>query len=290
MRFRNIYAEREAGRPRQHEVSVEAHRELVFQAGEHEGSPGVGVGDSSRTQPGGPVRGQGPWRGRVGDWSTLSGEAPREVVFQGGLTRRRRWCLQLSAIPGGPVARADAVVPRKRRLSQGRERADKYQWEATCESSVRVQSREVRTCEFTCRQEAASRTACGRQSGCAAKAIFYCPSMNSHRPRSQNISKKRTLRGVLGNKCAGQHNITWEPFILKRQLFKVIFGHDHQPYAVFFAALYLPQDGGGELSCSVSGGDPLFALLEGALGQQGACQLWFHFEGEIKGRWCEIWQ
>ncbi len=53
----------------------------------------------------------------------------------------------------------------------------------------------------------------------------------------------------------------------------VIFGHGHQPYAVFFAALYLPQGGGGELSCSVSGGDPLFALLEGALGQQVACQL-----------------
>jgi hypothetical protein len=28
---------------------------------------------------------------------------------------------------------------------------------------------------------------------CAAKAIFYCPSMNSHRPRSQNTSKERTL-------------------------------------------------------------------------------------------------
>ncbi len=102
----------------------------------------------------------------------MSGEAPRELVFQGGLTRRRRWCLQLSSIPGGPVARADAVVPRKRRLSQGRERADKakwrpaqYPWEATCESSVRVQSREVRTCEFTCRREAASGTARGRQSG-----------------------------------------------------------------------------------------------------------------------------
>jgi len=28
---------------------------------------------------------------------------------------------------------------------------------------------------------------------CAAKALFYCPSMNSHRPRSQNTSKGRTL-------------------------------------------------------------------------------------------------
>jgi hypothetical protein len=28
---------------------------------------------------------------------------------------------------------------------------------------------------------------------CAAKAIFYCPSMNSHRPRSQNTTKERAL-------------------------------------------------------------------------------------------------
>ncbi len=29
--------------------------------------------------------------------------------------------------------------------------------------------------------------------GCATKAIFYCPSMNSHRPRSQNTAKERAL-------------------------------------------------------------------------------------------------
>ncbi len=28
---------------------------------------------------------------------------------------------------------------------------------------------------------------------CVAKAIFYCPSMNSHRPRSQDTAKERTL-------------------------------------------------------------------------------------------------
>jgi hypothetical protein len=39
---------------------------------------------------------------------------------------------------------------------------------------------------------------------------------------------------------------------------------------VFFAALYLLQDGGSELFCS-DGSDPLHALLEGALGQQVAC-------------------
>jgi hypothetical protein len=33
----------------------------------------------------------------------------------------------------------------------------------------------------------------GSQNNCAAKAFYYCPSMISHRPRSQNISKESTL-------------------------------------------------------------------------------------------------
>jgi hypothetical protein len=77
-----------------------------------------------------------------------------------------------------------------------------------------------------------------------------------------------SVRGELGNKCAGQHN-------LKTLHFKetIVLGNIW-PWSSairgFFAALYLPQDGGGELSCSVSGGDPLYALLEGALCQQVA--------------------
>jgi hypothetical protein len=61
-------------------------------------------------------------------------------------------------------------------------------------------------------------------------------------------------------------------------LFQVIFCHGHQQYVYFFAALYLLQNGGSELFCSDGLGDPLHLLLEGALGQQAACQLWFHFE------------
>ncbi len=59
------------------------------------------------------------------------------------------------------------------------------------------------------------------------------------------------VRGVLGNKCTGWHKKTW-------------------------------------LFCSDGEGDPLHTLLEGALGHNAACQLWFHFEEEIKGCWCEI--
>jgi hypothetical protein len=43
--------------------------------------------------------------------------------------------------------------------------------------------------------------------------------------------------------------------------------------SVFFAAFYLLKDSSSELLCSDGGGDPLHALLEGALGQQVACQL-----------------
>jgi hypothetical protein len=40
-----------------------------------------------------------------------------------------------------------------------------------------------------------------------------------------------------------------------------------------FLQRYLPQDSGGKLFCNDGGGDQLQALLEGALGQQAACQL-----------------
>ncbi len=50
--------------------------------------------------------------------------------------------------------------------------------------------------------------------------------------------------------------MTWKPFILKRQLFKVIFCQGHQQYLCLFAVLYLLQNGGGELFYSDGGDDP----------------------------------
>ncbi len=70
-----------------------------------------------------------------------------------------------------------------------------------------------------------------------------------------------------------QGNITCKRFTLKRQLFQVIFWEGHQQYVCFYAALYLSQDGSGKLFSGNGGGNPLQALLEGALGQQAACQL-----------------
>ncbi len=58
------------------------------------------------------------------------------------------------------------------------------------------------------------------------------------------------IRGVLGNKCAGQHNL------------KMVYFREK-----------LASASGGKLLCNDGGGDPLQALLEGALGQHAACQL-----------------
>ncbi len=60
---------------------------------------------------------------------------------------------------------------------------------------------------------------------------------------------------------------------MKTVHFKEIIVSGYQLYVCFFAAFYLLQESGSELLCSDGGGDPLHALLEGALGQQVACQL-----------------
>jgi hypothetical protein len=92
---------------------------------------------------------------------------------------------------------------------------------------------------------------------------------------------------VLGNKCAGQYNLKRVHF--KEALASGNFWYGHWQYVCFFAAFYLPQDDSSKRFCSDGEGDPLQAFLEGALGQQAPCQLWFHFQEKIKDSWCEIW-
>jgi hypothetical protein len=87
---------------------------------------------------------------------------------------------------------------------------------------------------------------------------------------------------VLGNKCAGQHNLKTDHF--KEILASGNFLAWSSEILVIFAALYVPQDDGGGHFCNDGGGNPLQALLEGALGQQAACQLRFHFQEQTKGR------
>ena len=79
------------------------------------------------------------------------------------------------------------------------------------------------------------------------------------------------VRGVLGNKCAVQHNLKTVHF--RDTLASGNFWAWSSAVCVFFSALYLPQDGGSKLLCNDGGCDPLQALLEGALDHQAACQL-----------------
>jgi hypothetical protein len=80
-----------------------------------------------------------------------------------------------------------------------------------------------------------------------------------------------TVRGVLGNKCAGHYNLKTVHF--RETLASHNFLACSSAICVFFSALYLPQDSWGKLLSNDGGGDPLKALFEGALGQQAACQL-----------------
>ncbi len=72
---------------------------------------------------------------------------------------------------------------------------------------------------------------------------------------------------MLGNKCAGQHNLKTVHF--KETLASSNFWHGHEQYVCFFAGLSTPGRG-GKLFCNDGGVVQLQALLEGALGQQAA--------------------
>jgi hypothetical protein len=86
------------------------------------------------------------------------------------------------------------------------------------------------------------------------------------------VDHNLNLRGVLGNKCAGQHN-------LKTIFFKetIVSG----PFLAWSSAICVfclqrsinHRTAVASSAVAMVGGDPLQALLEGALGQQAACQL-----------------
>jgi hypothetical protein len=66
------------------------------------------------------------------------------------------------------------------------------------------------------------------------------------------------------------HN--FKQFILKKQLFQVIFWYGHQEYVCFLQRSIYHRTRRQALLYRWWG-DPLQALLEGAVGQQAACQL-----------------
>ncbi len=59
---------------------------------------------------------------------------------------------------------------------------------------------------------------------------------------------------------------------------------------IFLQRSIYPRTAVASIYVTMVGATPYKLFLEGALGQQAACQLWFHFQEEKKGRWCEIWQ
>jgi hypothetical protein len=79
------------------------------------------------------------------------------------------------------------------------------------------------------------------------------------------------VRGVLGNKCAVQHNLKTVHFrkILASGNFLAWFS----AVCVFLQRSIYPRTAGASFYVTMVGGDPLQALLEGAPGQQAACQL-----------------
>ncbi len=79
------------------------------------------------------------------------------------------------------------------------------------------------------------------------------------------------LRGVLGNKCAGQNNLKTVHF--RETLASGNFLAWSSAKDVFFCSALYTLVRRRQVLCNDGGGDPLQALLEGALGQQAAWQL-----------------
>ncbi len=73
------------------------------------------------------------------------------------------------------------------------------------------------------------------------------------------------VRGVLGNKCAGQHNLKTLHF--KETIVYVIFGHGHQQFVFFLQRSIYHRTVAASSPVAIMGATPLNALLEGALGQ-----------------------
>ncbi len=97
------------------------------------------------------------------------------------------------------------------------------------------------------------------------------------------------LQGVFGNKCAGQHNLKTVHF--KETLASGNFLTWSSAICVFFCSTLstlVPRTAAASSSVTMVGATPTSSSWR-CPGSTTACQLWFHFQEEIKGRWCEIW-
>jgi hypothetical protein len=84
-------------------------------------------------------------------------------------------------------------------------------------------------------------------------------------------NKPQRIRGVLGNKCAGHYNLKTVHF--RETLASDNFLACSSAISVFLQRSIYHRTAGASFYVMMVGVTPLKALLEGALGQQAACQL-----------------
>jgi hypothetical protein len=142
----------------------------VFQYGEHKGSPGRRVDDSSRMQ-----HQAGLHKDEDRDTEMVeaeqprphgaSREVPREQVLQGGEREGSPGSCRRAQRQVDLLRRAGAAESKKSRLPSGSERASEAKRRPAQHPSC-----EARTCEFVCRREAAGEAAQGEQSGSQEEA------------------------------------------------------------------------------------------------------------------------
>ncbi len=179
----------------------------MFQRGEHEGSSGLGGGNSSRTRHHADLhKSEDRLKEAVeAEWSRpreASSGAPREQAPQGGerngwpgSCRRAQHQVDLSR-------RAGTAVSKKRRLPSGSER-----WREAKRRPAQCLSCEARMHVFVCLQEVAAEAAQGEQSGCQEDATPTAAEKGESRDESDLLTEDRDRAGLRGSANRGSRGL-----------------------------------------------------------------------------------
>jgi hypothetical protein len=203
----------------------------VFQRGEHEGSLGLGGGNSSQTRhhaglhksedrlkeaveaerprprgaSSGAPREQAPQGGEREGWPGSCGRAQHQVDLSQragtAVSKKRR-------LPSGSERwRAGTAVSKKRRLPSGSER-----WREAKRRSAQRLSCEARTHGFVFLQEAAAEAAQGEQSGCQEDATPTAAEEGESGDESDLLTEDRDRAGLRGSANRGSRWFRgWDP-------------------------------------------------------------------------------
>ncbi len=186
----------EAGQPRLQGESNEAPRERVFRRDEHEGSSGLGGGNSSQTRHHADLhKSEDRLKEAVEAERPRSREAssgaPREQAPQGGeregwpgSCRRAQHQVDLSR-------RAGTAVSKKRKLPSGSERWREAKWRPAQRLSC-----EARTHGFVCREEAAAEAGQGEQSRCQEDTTRTAAEKGESGDESDLLTEDRDRAGL----------------------------------------------------------------------------------------------